>query len=363
MSWLGRLLGRRAPIDRVLYAPDSYGGFLSAPDAAERVAARMRQHGLTVVAWPMSDGGEGLIEVLRAHGPLRGEDVQVRDALARPRRAELAHKGGITVIETAEACGLRWLAPEERRALDTSTAGVADLLRAAAGRELRVGLGGSATVDGGLGMLQALGLRAEDAAGRVLEGPPARLLGRTARLVGEAAPLTGHAWHDVQTPLSACALRFGPQKGLPPDALDDHQAALVRFGDALAAWAADRGRALDPDAAGGGAAGGLGLALCALGLDLKPGAQAVAAWTGLRLDGVQAVVIGEGRLDATSADGKVATVVVAMARAAGLPVAALVGTATDAGAVLVDHVEAAGAPTLPAFLAATDRLARWLLPP
>lgn len=353
---------------RVLVAPDSWGGFLGAPEVAERVVARLRQRGIPAVAHPLSDGGEGLLQTLRAHGPLGSQPVRVCDALGQARDTELgllAAPGGpgertaeTAVVETALAIGRAGL--DRLRPLDASSAGVADLLRAVRSPQLWIGLGGSATVDGGLGMLQALGLVAEDRRGEALEGPPARLLGqvRALRGLGPVLPL-GEVLADVRTPLSQATARFGPQKGLAEDELGPLSQALSRWAEVLATWAQGQGRHLDPELPGGGAAGGLGLALAALGLPLRPGAATIADHTGLdaAIERADRVLTGEGRLDGSSYEGKVVGEVVTRARARGRPVLALVGRCTPEGAAGVDAVYEAREPRIQALLAAVDACA------
>lgn len=335
---------------RVLIAPDSFGGTLSAPQAAAAIAAGWRDvHPDHVVdERPLSDGGEGLLEVVAGPDD-RWCTTEVAGPLGHPLEAAwLLRPDGTAVVETARACGLA-LVPEHRRdpAL-TTTYGVGQLLDAArtAGAErVLVGLGGSATVDGGAGALLGLGyrLRVADGSGLKIGGGD---LGRvTAAEHGWAADWSGVAvtlLADVTTALVDAPQRFGPQKGASPAQVAELTASVARWGQVAVR---DLGGGRDLRAApGSGAAGGLGFALAtALGATLVPGAEAVAALVGLAtaLRTADVVVTGEGRLDATSSDGKVVAALVAAAAAAGLPVLAVVGQDAGGGPPLHDLEPAA----------------------
>ncbi|RME25369.1 MAG: hypothetical protein D6798_09125, partial [Deltaproteobacteria bacterium] len=243
---MDRPTGQPAVHRPVLLALDSYGGTMTATQACHLAADRLAHHRVPTRAHPMSDGGEGLLDCLAAHRPLRRQPVPTTDPLGRPRTAALAWDGEVAVVESAEAVGLHHV--HRRRPLDATSAGLGPLLEAAAGaRRVVVGLGGSATVDGGLGMLQALGLRAEDRRGRPLVGAPARELGRVARLVGPPPALPpGTTLADVVTPIAAAAATFGPQKGLGPAEIAPLTEALRRWAEVLCAYAARQGINLDP---------------------------------------------------------------------------------------------------------------------
>ena len=319
---------------RVVVAPDGFGGTLTPTAAAAAIAdgwaAARPADRLTVV--PMSDGGEGLLDVLAAADPATSvEHLEVAGPDARPRTAILLRLGdGTVVIESADVCGLALVPPELRRPLEATTYGVGQALAAAVAggaRRIVVGLGGTAALDGGSGALNGYGLRLVTADGGLRIGA-GDLAACTAVGPGRARPLGAVELillHDVDLPLAAAAPRFGPQKGL--DA-----AGVARAAAALEAWAGVLRAAFpsttDPHAPGTGAAGGLGLALAAaLGGRLEPGAAWVADRVGLdaAVAGADLVVTGEGRLDAASGEGKVVGHVVAVARAHARPVAAVVG--------------------------------------
>jgi glycerate kinase len=303
---------------RVLIAPDCYGDSLTAVEAAEAIAAgwrRARPDDDLVLA-PQSDGGPGFVNVLasrlgelrslRVSGPLRA-DVEAHWVMD-PRGA------GTAYIECAQACGLSLLGgqPTVETALAAQTRGVGQLVAAAlqsgAGR-IVVGLGGSASTDGGRGMVEALGGLA---AGReVLAGT--ELIAAT----------------DVEHPLlgpTGAARVFGPQKGADAETVEILERRLTD-------WAADldaaAGRAVSGEP-GAGAAGGLGAALLALGARRESGAAIIAEHTRLADDIATAdlVVTGEGRFDEQSLHGKVISSLAAGARARHTPVLVLAGQVT-----------------------------------
>jgi glycerate kinase len=264
--------------------------------------------------------------------------VQVADALGRPRQAAFALlDDGTAVVEVAEAIGLTHLAPGERNVMAASSAGAGELLRDAldaGARRIVVGLGGSATVDGGLGLLRALGcvLRAGDGARLSGSGGDlARLAaidrtGLDPRLSATPVLLA----LDVTSPLAGpdgAAPVFGPQKGATAEQVADLDAGLARLGSLY-------GAAAEVD--GAGAAGGLGAALAWLGAEPRRGADVVMEETrfGDALDGASLVLTGEGRVDAQTTAGKTVARVITAARARGVPVA-VVGGAVDPAAAAV----------------------------
>ncbi|HEX6755740.1 MAG TPA: glycerate kinase [Mycobacteriales bacterium] len=332
---------------RVVVAPDSFGGTLSAVEAAEAVAAGWHRTAPEdeLVLRPLSDGGTGFVDVLAAS--LDGDVVPVptTDPLGRPVVGAVLVAGGTAYVESAQATGLHLLTAAERDPLVTGSAGLGTLLAAAAeygARTVVVGLGGSATNDAGAGMLGSLGVLPLDAAGIVL--PPGGLaLAALDRFEG-APQLRGVelvAATDVDNPLvgphGATAV-FGPQKGLRPEDRDRLDAALARFAEVAErdVPGAPAGLATMP---GAGAAGGLGAALYALGGRRAAGIELVGDAVGLdaALDGADLVVTGEGSFDVQSLRGKVASGVAAAAAGRGLPCLVL------AGQVSVGRREAAAA--------------------
>lgn len=338
---------------RVVVAPDSMGGLLSAPDLAAAIArgwhAARPDDRVHVV--PMSDGGEGLLAAV--HGDEdRRIDVEVAGPLGHPVDAWVSLRpDGTAVVESAQACGLARLRDDQRDPVRATTYGVGQLLdaaRRAGARRVLVGLGGSATVDGGAGALIGLGFRLRVADGSGLKVGAADL--HRVRTVERGWADAG--WRevevellaDVRTPLGDAATRFGPQKGATPGVIDQLAAGLGHWARVVTdTWGVD-GLATTP---GTGAAGGLGFGLAAaLGARIVAGVDAVAELVGLddALADADVVVTGEGRVDATSFDGKVVDGVLARGRAVGAVLAVVAGE-VDAGASMgTNEVEVELAP-------------------
>jgi glycerate kinase len=292
----------------VLVAPDSFGGSMSAAEAANAIAAGWRDAAPTdtVTTLPLSDGGPGFVEVLAAgrHGSLI--ELEISDPLGRPTRGAVlvVDSGGrrTAYVETAQACGLHLLQPAERDPIRTTSAGVAALLQAAlsAGADrIVVGLGGSATNDGGAAMIESLGADAE----RVR---------RTDLVVATDVdnPLLG--------PLGATAV-FSTQKGATPEMMPVLEERLARFADRIGPQLAQ--------IPGAGAAGGLGFGLYALGGRRESGADLVLRE--LNVAGLIAasdvVVTGEGSLDGQSLGGKLPVRVAVSCLDAGVACIAIAG--------------------------------------
>jgi glycerate kinase len=326
---------------RILIAPNSFKNCLSARAVGEAIAHGFRAARPDTITdiIPMSDGGDGLVEVLADSLPAKRVETVTCDALGRPMEAAWLLTPEFAIIEMALASGLaRLRGPEEYRPLATSTAGTGLLIRAALDRGCRhivMGLGGSATVDGGCGMAAALGFRLLTASAQSLpEGGGA--LGNLARIETGAADQRLKDTRftcliDVQNPLlgpSGAARVFAPQKGATP-------AEVAQLESNLAHWAAIVQRDLGKDITarpGGGAAGGLG-AGCVAFLDaaLENGAAWVARQNRLEKAIMQAdlVITGEGRLDEQTAFGKVPAFVARMAQTLGKPAIAMGGSMSD----------------------------------
>jgi len=319
---------------RVVVAPDGFGGTLSAPEAAAAIADGWRsvRPADVLVVVPMSDGGEGLLAAVAGPGD-RWVECEVAGPLGRPRVGSfLLRSDGTAVLETAEACGLRLLDPAQRSPLHTTTFGVGQLMlaaREAGARRLVMGLGGSATVDAGAGALSALGFRLRVADGSGLKiggGELLRLRDIGRDWVDDAGFGEVQLLADVRTPLVEAAVTFGPQKGAGPAEVGLLREGLQRFAEVAER---DLGAAVAlRTSPGTGAAGGLGYGLTVgLGATSTPGAAAVAELVGLgaALERADLVVTGEGRLDATTREGKVVARVATQAAALGLPCQAVVG--------------------------------------
>jgi glycerate kinase len=309
---------------RVVIAPDCFAGTLSAQAAADALAEgwrRVRPHDELVLV-PMSDGGPGFLDVL----PGQEVSVLVEDPLARPTLAAFRLDGRTAYVESAQACGLHLLDPADRDPALTTSYGVGQLVRAAVdagARQVVLGLGGSATNDGGAGMLAALGVRREGPDGEPLE-PGCLPLAHAVRLVGTPLAVELVAATDVDNPLlgeHGATRVFGGQKGArDPEALEG---ALAHWADLLEAHLGVAVR----DLPGAGAAGGLGFALLALGAERVSGVQVVAAAVGLAdaVAGADLVVTGEGSFDWQSLRGKVVSGVAATAGGQAVPCVVVAG--------------------------------------
>ena len=354
---------------RVLVAPQEFKGSLTAREAAEAIADGVRDAlpDAIVDLVPMSDGGAGLVDaMLAARG---GERVvtPVRDPLMRPIEAAwgVLAPGDTAAIEMAAASGLVLLSAAERDPLVATTFGTGEIILAALDRGCRriiVGVGGSATVDGGAGAMQALGARLLDVAGQELPpggGPLSRLdridvTKRDPRLAAVEIDVACDVTNTLCGPRGAAAV-FGPQKGASPATVDALDAALRHFAEVVR-------RDLGVDVlklTGGGAAGGLAAGLMAFArARIAAGFDVVATTVGLerKIAAADMVVTGEGRLDAQTAFGKTAAGVARMARAHGKPVAIVAGTIEtgSAAADAFDAVESAASPGMPLATAMRD---------
>jgi glycerate kinase len=242
--------------------------------------------------------------------------------------------GRVAVVESAQACGLHLVPPSERRPGRTTTRGVGELIRCAVeagAREIVVGLGGSATNDGGLGLLEALGWQSRDGSGKAVT-PCGDNLERVETIVpGTVPPVSIVAACDVNNPLSGprgAARVFAPQKGATPGDVARLDRGLIHFAK-VAALALGRDVSAAP---GTGAAGGMGFALQAfLGARFRPGADLAIELSGLRghLAGADLCFTGEGRTDGQTAHGKLPSAVAACCREAGVPCVCLSGALAD----------------------------------
>ncbi len=340
------------PTTRLVIAPDSFGGALDSVTVAQAIAqgwARVRP-GDDVRLAPMADGGEGTLAALTA----ALGDAAVRhtlstvDALGRPVEADWLELGdGEAFIEMAEASGLARLAPNERTpdaARRASTRGTGELLRAAldaGAKRITLGLGGSATTDGGSGLLTALGLRLLDGQGNELPPGGAALAGISRVEVDGLDPrlenVTLASASDVTNLLcgaNGAAATYGPQKGADDAAVQELDAALAAWGDAIERAT---GR-LVADIPGAGAAGGTTAGLLGFtGAKVRPGVEVVAELIGLgdALEAANLVITGEGRADEQTLSGKAAMGVARLARSRNAPVILLCG-ALGPGAAALD---------------------------
>lgn len=326
---------RDAP--RVLIAPQSFKGSADAVAVASAIARGVRRvwPRAECVELPLADGGEGTtLALVRATG---GEmrSARVHDPLGRDISAQWGVLGDrvTAVLEMAAASGLPLLRDDERDPRITSTRGTGELILAAAAsgaQRIVIGIGGSATNDGGAGMARAFGYRFLDADGRDLpEGGAA--LARLARIEGQTDPrLIRPAIDvacDVRNPLlgaEGATAVYGPQKGATPEIQRELEAALTRYADVVERFVGRDVRSVP----GAGAAGGLGAGLIAfIDARLVSGASLVLDAVGFdkRLVGADLVVTGEGRIDGQSVYGKLTHAVTVAATRRGIPVVAVAG--------------------------------------
>jgi len=340
---------------RVLIAPDSFKGSLSSVDVARALAegwARARPRDELVLA-PLADGGEGTLAAIAESGGWEWRECPAHDPLGRPLTARWLRStdGTRAAVELAEASGLSRLPRDEpRNPVAATTEGTGEVLRAvldAGVSHVMIGIGGSATTDGGAGLLRGLGARFGGSATAAaltyvdLSGLDDRLSQIELRVACDVTnPLLG--------PHGAAAV-YGPQKGAWPEDVAALDAWLTRYADLLETAMGVRAR----DRAGAGAAGGTGFALMCLtprlrSFDLIPGVDLVMQETGFdeHLSSAGLVITGEGQVDAQTAFGKTALGVARRAAAAGVPCLAVGGSVTAEGAAVMVAEGAVAVPVL-----------------
>lgn len=326
---------------RVLVAPQEFKGSLAADEAAAAIASGIRRvrRDWTLDILPLSDGGPGLLDAMRRAIKADTMAAVVHDALGRKvlGRYLRVRATGEIIVEAAQANGLLHLKPEERDALHADSFGVGELIADAAKESpsrMIIGVGGSATTDGGTGAARALGGRFTDMAGRELP-PGGAALANLERIAWERPAWAGGIEFvvatDVTNPLcgaNGAARVYAPQKGASSADVDQLEEALYRY-----AMVVRRHFGVDlSNMPGAGAAGGLagGLAVF-LGARIASGFDLVGEATGLpeRLAAADIVVTGEGRFDEQSTQGKVTGRLIELAGAAGKPVVVFAGQAAD----------------------------------
>ena len=339
---------------KIAIAPNSFKGTLTAAQAAAGIERGLLKAmpNLATIKIPMADGGDGTLRTIVDATGGRTVKCTVSDPLGRPIPSVVGITGAgrTAVIEMALASGLALLGPGERNPLLTSSLGTGELIRAALDQQVReiiLGVGGSATNDGGTGAARALGVRFFDTRDRELPDNGGAL-NRLARI--DLAGLDARVKYtaisvalDVDNPLCGprgAARVYGPQKGATPAMVRQLEAGLKRLAAVLERDFGVRVAELP----GAGAAGGLGACLAALlGARLGPGADLVAQAIGLerQLAGCALVITGEGRLDGQTVFGKAPAGVAKVAQKLGIPVIALCGSlGPDAGRARALGIEA-----------------------
>src|SRR3989441_133974 len=315
-----------------LVAPAAFKGTFGPRQVADALVIGVRRAlpEAVMLQCPISDGGDGLLDAVLPPGSLR-ERLKVTGPLGQPVLAELGWVDPETAIfECAPACGIWLLKPEDLDPLHATSRGVGELIWEAAERGAKtvvVGLGGSATVDGGTGAARGFGWAFLDEAGASLPEGGGALIGLAAMSAGGGLSASVGALADVRTPLvgpEGAAPLFAPQKGATPEGVE----RLARGLDRLAQAMADHGRPELATLPGGGAAGGLGAGLaCFARAQLVPGAEWVLSRVGFdaALAKADVVLTGEGSFDRTSLVGKASGEVVRRAQAARKRVAVVAG--------------------------------------
>lgn len=332
---------------KIVIAPDSFKESLPALDVASEIEAGFREifPFADYLKIPVADGGEGTVDAMIAATGGQRIEVEVSGPLGKPVQAfyGLLGDGNTAVIEMAAASGLELVPPAQRNPLLTTTFGTGQLIRAgldAGACHFIVGLGGSATNDGGAGMLQALGGQLLDANGQAI--PPGgggliklaqiKLDSLDPRLAGCRFEIACDVSNPLLGPQGASAI-FGPQKGATPEMVEQLDANLGHFAQLIF-----RDFGLDlASRPGTGAAGGMSLCLIAfLNGTLRPGVEIVsdAIHLAAAIKGADLVITGEGRIDSQSVRGKTPVGVARLAQVYGVPVIALGGClAADTAAV------------------------------
>ena len=360
-----------SPPTRILVAPDKFKGTLTAVRAAAAISsgvlravpdARIRE-------LPVADGGEGTVDAVVAAGGQRHRTTAV-DPLGGQVQADWASIRDWAVIELAAASGLQLVEPSTATAGTAHTTGTGQLVRAAldAGfRRIAVGLGGSASTDGGSGLLSELGARFTDHDGSPVHPGGAGLTRIEAvDLAGLDPRLTESelvVCCDVATPLlgqAGAAAVFGPQKGADPSGVAMLESSLRRFAHVMLVGTGRDAAGIGWGGAAGGAAGGL---YAALGAGYESGFDRVAGLLDLdsRLADADLVVVGEGRLDHQSLTGKAPVALARRARAHGVPAVAVVGALeVDAGTLAAEGIVAAASARELGGAAALAEPVRWV---
>ncbi len=316
----------------VLIAPDKFKGSLTAAQVVHHLGSGLEQRGVHYDGLPLADGGDGSVAAAVAAG-FRSVEVDVASATGERHSAAIAFDGVTAVVEVANTCGLHTLHVGTPAPLRSSSAGLGDAVRAALQLEAKrivLALGGSASTDGGTGMLAVLGAVFRDEAGQPVT-PEGGSLGRihTVDLAGVPDLSTTEIViaSDVQNPLTGpegAAAVYGPQKGADPGQIVGLDAGLTHLVDRLVACGHPTARQLAV-AAGAGAAGGLGFAGLLLGGHARSGADFFLDLLQFEahLDGCDLVITGEGRIDDQTLHGKLPAVVARRARP--ITVVAVVG--------------------------------------
>jgi glycerate kinase len=357
---------------RVLLAPDSFKGSLTSVEVARALASgwSRARPGDELILAPLADGGEGTLAAIAESGGWEWQGCPAHDALGRPLTARWLRSldGERAAVELAEASGLSRLPADEPRApLAATTEGTGEILRAvldAGVRHVVMGVGGSATTDGGAGLLRAVGVWYRGGSPQPLPGPVPDLAAvDLASLDVRLSELELRVACDVTNPLlgeQGAAAVYALQKGAWPDDIANLEAWLAYYADLLEAAAGVQAR----NRSGAGAAGGTSFGLMCLAphlrsFELIPGVELVMQETGFdaRLAVADLVITGEGQVDAQTAFGKTALGVAKRAAAAGVPCLAVGGSVTAEGAAVLAAHGCVAVPVVDRPMALRDAMA------
>jgi glycerate kinase len=344
-----KILMKECPM-KIVIAPDSYKESLTALEVATEIEVGFREvfPDAEYIKLPMADGGEGTVAAMVAATGGRLVEVDVTGPLGEPLKAcyGLTGNGKTAIIEMAAASGLTLVAPALRNPLKTTTYGTGELIEAALAAgvsHLIIGIGGSATNDGGTGMLQALGVKLLDCegceigfgGGALSDLDRIDISGMNPRLKACRIDAACDVDNPLTGPKGASAV-FGPQKGAAPEMIVLLDANLARYAGLIS-----RDLGVQVEAVpGAGAAGGMGAALLAfLGAQLRPGIEIVMEAVGLEVHVRDAdlVITGEGRIDSQTIHGKTPIGVAHMAKRYGRPVIGIAGCLADDSVVVHEH--------------------------
>jgi len=335
---------------KIIVAPDSFKGNMSAPVVCANIEAGILRayKKAKIYKLPLADGGEGTARALTEAAGGKFVELSVRGPFGKKHKTAfgLLEKGRVAVLDMASASGLELLSKDELNPMKACSYGTGELIRAAldsGAKELIIGIGGSATNDGGIGMMAALGFKVLDEKGKPVGSGGEALAkissvdcsGADKRLKGVTIKVACDVTNPMLGPRGASAI-FGPQKGATPEMIKTLDAGLAKLGRA---WV-KAGLAKDTEQPGDGAAGGMGAALrICLGAKMESGAMLVMRYAGFfkRLEkGIDLVITGEGMTDSkTTSGGKLCSVVARESRRAKVPVALLSGAlGGDAGNLL-----------------------------
>ena len=353
-------------IRRILIAPDKFKGSLRAEEVCGVLASSLALH-WEIMSCPLSDGGEGFVDTMRTALGGQMVSVQVSDPLGRAVKAEYALCGETAIMEMARASGLGLLQAEDRDPWCASTRGTGEMMLhalAQGAKKILLGIGGSATNDGGVGMAQTLGFRFLDAEGAEVLDLPERLMD-VRRILPPAAPfpVPVEVACDVENPLLGslgCTRIYGPQKGVKPEGIPAHEAMLENLVTSVESCLETRPLRAQ-EVPGSGAAGGLGYGLMVFaGARLVPGLDLVARALNLdeKLAWADILITGEGQLDHSSLSGKAPVAVARRARGLGKHVIAFCGRCEETARPQLEEIFHRIIPISPTDMPAVEAMRR-----